>query len=180
MESLPIGLTKKKKNKKKQQHQENENKNDIINEIVLNQVFSLLIKTTMEECDYFPKTNYFINSKNDDIFPEKYIFSKIFPKLTEFFENLDQKFSEENKPFWYTSGKIGPYFINTHFVYGNEKDATELLSFIDNALSDKITLPKIFFVILNSKLPNLIFIIFFEFSSFLLSRFISILNLLIM
>ena len=30
---------------------------------------------------------------------------------------------EENKPFWYTSGKIGPYFINTHFVYGNEKDA---------------------------------------------------------
>ena len=25
------------------------------------------------------------------------------------------KFCEENKPFWYTSGKIGPYFINTHF-----------------------------------------------------------------
>ena len=52
------------------------------------------------------------------------------------------KFCEENKPFWYTSGKIGPYFINTHFVYGNESDAKELLSFIDEQLSDKIALPK--------------------------------------
>ena len=52
------------------------------------------------------------------------------------------RFCEENKPFWYTSGKIGPYFINTHFVYGNEKDAVDLLSFIDETLSDHLTLPK--------------------------------------
>ena len=39
-------------------------------------------------------------------------------------------------------GKIGPYFVNTHFIYGSEKYATELLSFIDDALSDKLTLPK--------------------------------------
>ena len=52
------------------------------------------------------------------------------------------RFCEENKPFWYTSGKIGPYFINTHFVYGSEKDAVELLSYIDEALADKMTLPK--------------------------------------
>ena len=52
------------------------------------------------------------------------------------------KFCEENKPFWYTSGKIGPYFINTHYIYGNEKDAKELLSFIDSQLSDKIALPE--------------------------------------
>ena len=52
------------------------------------------------------------------------------------------KFCEENKPFWYTSGKIGPYFINTHFVYGNEEKARELLSFIDEQLADKIALPK--------------------------------------
>lgn len=39
-------------------------------------------------------------------------------------------------------GKIGPYFINTHFIYGSEKDAVELLSFIDESLSDKISLPK--------------------------------------
>ena len=52
------------------------------------------------------------------------------------------KFCEENKPFWYTSGKIGPYFINTHFVYGNETDAKELLAFIDEQLANKIDLPK--------------------------------------
>lgn len=52
------------------------------------------------------------------------------------------KFCDENKPFWYTSGKIGPYFINTHFVYGSEDDATNFLSFIDESLSDKMTLPK--------------------------------------
>lgn len=52
------------------------------------------------------------------------------------------KFCEENKPFWYTSGKIGPYFINTHFIYGSEKEAKELLSYIDDQLSDKISLPK--------------------------------------
>lgn len=51
------------------------------------------------------------------------------------------KFCEENKPFWYTSGKIGPYFINTHFVYGSEKEASDLLSFIDECLSDKVSLP---------------------------------------
>lgn len=52
------------------------------------------------------------------------------------------RFCEENKPFWYTSGKIGPYFINTHFVYGNEEDAVELLSYIDEALANHETLPK--------------------------------------
>ena len=52
------------------------------------------------------------------------------------------KFCEENKPFWYTSGKIGPYFINTHFVYGSEAEASELLSFIDDCLSDHLTLPE--------------------------------------
>ena len=57
------------------------------------------------------------------------------------FETKAIRFCAENKPFWYTSGKIGPYFINTHFVYGSEKDATELLSFIDECLSDKLSLP---------------------------------------
>ncbi len=42
----------------------------------------------------------------------------------------------ENKPFWYTSGKIGPYFVNGHFLYGNEEDATDLLKFIDYELEN--------------------------------------------
>ena len=62
--------------------------------------------------------------------------------MSYLFETNAIRFCEENKPFWYTSGKIGPYFINTHFVYGNEKDAVELLSFIDDCLSNKIALPK--------------------------------------
>ena len=47
------------------------------------------------------------------------------------FETNAFKVCEENKPFWYTSGKIGPYFINTHFLYGNAESAQEFLDFID-------------------------------------------------
>lgn len=62
--------------------------------------------------------------------------------MSYLFETNAVRFCPENKPFWYTSGKIGPYFINTHFVYGSEEEATSLLKFIDEALSDKLTLPK--------------------------------------
>lgn len=48
----------------------------------------------------------------------------------------------ENKPFWYTSGKIGPYYINTHFLYGSEQDAINLLNFIDSEKEDKTKFPK--------------------------------------
>lgn len=48
----------------------------------------------------------------------------------------------DNKPFWYTSGKIGPYYINTHFLYGSEQDAVDLLKFIDSEKENKDTLPK--------------------------------------
>lgn len=62
--------------------------------------------------------------------------------MSYLFKTNAVRFCPENKPFWYTSGKIGPYFINTHFVYGSEKEATSLLKFIDEALSNKMTLPK--------------------------------------
>ena len=62
--------------------------------------------------------------------------------MSYLFETKAVKFCEENKLFFLTSGVISPYFVNTHFVYGNEKDAVELLSFIDECLADKITLPK--------------------------------------
>ena len=39
-------------------------------------------------------------------------------------------------------GKIGPYYINTHFLYGSEKDALDLLSFIDSEKEDKLAFPK--------------------------------------
>ncbi|NLN65554.1 MAG: orotate phosphoribosyltransferase [Clostridiaceae bacterium] len=40
-------------------------------------------------------------------------------------------------PFWYTSGKIGPYYINTHFLYGSEEKANDLLRLIDTAKENK-------------------------------------------
>ncbi|MCF0125205.1 MAG: orotate phosphoribosyltransferase [Clostridia bacterium] len=62
--------------------------------------------------------------------------------LSYLFETNAIKVCNENNPFWYTSGKIGPYYINTHYIYGSEKEATELLSFIDESLSNKDSLPK--------------------------------------
>lgn len=47
-----------------------------------------------------------------------------------------------DKPFWYTSGKIGAYFISVENLYGSEEEAKELLSHIDEALLDHQTLPK--------------------------------------
>ena len=46
------------------------------------------------------------------------------------------KVCEENKPFWYTSGKIGPYFVNADYLYGSENDSKEFLDFIDNQLEN--------------------------------------------
>ena len=75
--------------------------------------------------------------------------------ISHLFETNAFKFCEENKPFWYTSGKIGPYFINTHFIYGSQKDASELLAFIDESLLDKMTLPKkVFNKVLNQYKEN--------------------------
>ncbi|MBR2240918.1 MAG: orotate phosphoribosyltransferase [Clostridia bacterium] len=64
--------------------------------------------------------------------------------ITYLFQTNAFKISPENKPFWYTSGKIGPYFMNAQFLYGSEDDANSLLEFIDNELenSTKYDLPK--------------------------------------
>lgn len=58
------------------------------------------------------------------------------------FETNAVKVCHGDKPFWYTSGKIGPYFINTHFVYGSEQAAADFLSFIDDNKDNKLALPK--------------------------------------
>ena len=53
------------------------------------------------------------------------------------FETNAFKVAEENNPFWYTSGKIGPYFINADYLYGSENDSKELLAFIDDELANQ-------------------------------------------
>lgn len=62
--------------------------------------------------------------------------------ISYLFETKAIKFCEENKPFFLTSGMISPYFVNTHFLFGSEKEATEFLSYIDTLLEDRISLPK--------------------------------------
>ena len=60
--------------------------------------------------------------------------------ISYLFETNAIRFCEENKPFFLTSGGISPYFVNTHFLYGDEKQATEFLSYIDTLLTDRINL----------------------------------------
>ena len=70
------------------------------------------------------------------------------------------KVCEENKPFWYTSGKIGPYFVNADYLYGSENDSKEFLSFIDEQLetADKTEIPtNIFKRVLNHYETNEIY-----------------------
>ncbi len=57
------------------------------------------------------------------------------------FETGAVRVCPENKPFWYTSGTIGPYYINTHFLYGSEKKALKLLEYIDAVKAEKLSCP---------------------------------------
>jgi len=43
--------------------------------------------------------------------------------------------SPPGEVFWYTSGTVGPYYINTHYMFGGPGPAGDLLAFID---ADKI------------------------------------------
>ena len=40
--------------------------------------------------------------------------------------------SPANAPFWYTSGKLGPYYINTHYLAGGKESAEEILNIMDS------------------------------------------------
>lgn len=53
------------------------------------------------------------------------------------FETKAIRVCPADSPFWYTSGKIGPYYINTHFLYGSEEKANNLLGIIDAVKDDK-------------------------------------------
>jgi orotate phosphoribosyltransferase len=51
--------------------------------------------------------------------------------------------SPADAPFWYTSGKFGPYYVNTHYLIGGRKSAEEALAVIDAAVADKGTCPRV-------------------------------------
>ena len=67
------------------------------------------------------------------------------------FETKAFKVADENKPFWYTSGKLGPYFINVDYLYGSKEDSESLLKIIDELLlnEDKENIPSILFEYVN-------------------------------
>jgi len=48
---------------------------------------------------------------------------------------------QPDQPFWYTSGTLGPYYINTHFLYGSESEAGDLLALIEEAAADPLQMP---------------------------------------
>ena len=67
------------------------------------------------------------------------------------FETKAFKVADENKPFWYTSGKLGPYFINVDYLYGSKEDSESLLKIIDELLlnESKENIPSILFEYVN-------------------------------
>ena len=40
-------------------------------------------------------------------------------------------FPPSGEVFWYTSGTVGPYYINTHYLYGSQREAEQLLEMIN-------------------------------------------------
>lgn len=61
------------------------------------------------------------------------------PIVSWLFETDAVRVCPEGQPFWYTSGKLGPFYINTQFLYGSEKAANDLLAVIESACAgDKL------------------------------------------
>ena len=59
------------------------------------------------------------------------------------FETKALRMAPADTPFWYTSGMLGPFYINTHFLIENEAAAGEVLKRIEKAvLADKLTAPE--------------------------------------
>ena len=55
------------------------------------------------------------------------------PIISWLFETDALRVCPEGQPFWYTSGKLGPFYINTQFLYGSEAAANSLLKTIEEA-----------------------------------------------
>ena len=54
-----------------------------------------------------------------------------FDLLSALMETQALRVASEGQVFWYTSGTVGPYYVNTENLYGGPDAAGELLSFID-------------------------------------------------
>ena len=71
----------------------------------------------MNFLDFVQFLNYYIGDKNLVTYINKILGGKNMSNLVSYlFKTNAFKVCSENNPFWYTSGLIGPYFINTHFL----------------------------------------------------------------
>lgn len=61
--------------------------------------------------------------------------------LDALFETEALKVADAEQPFWYTSGKFGPFYVNTHFLYGSAAAANGLLTTIEEATACPLVLP---------------------------------------
>ena len=156
--SLPYGLNPKKKSKKAKKTNNNNKINDnnvntITNEAILLNI-TLIIRTIMDKNNFYPKTDYFINSnkseETEQKFPSNLIFEKLFPNFTSYFKNLDQKFSEAIEKKTYIdenndmSKVIKNFILDQIYIWNNE-----IVNYIGNywdSLDKKIKVHTIIFL----------------------------------
>lgn len=66
------------------------------------------------------------------------------PIIDSLFSTNAVRVSDPEAPFWYASGMLGPFYINTHFLLHNEMEAARLLSIIETASgTDRFAMPHI-------------------------------------
>ena len=59
-----------------------------------------------------------------------------FDLLTALLDTQALRLAPPGGVFWYTSGTVGPYYINTEYLYGGSEQAQQVLSFIDEHKED--------------------------------------------
>ena len=126
---------------------ESENNQNKMNDVKEN---SLIIKSIMDKNGFYTKSKYFINNKNDEKFPEKYIFEKIFPNFTKYFKNLDHNFTEaiRKKTFQYENGNM-PNAIRQYIQDQISIWSIEIVSYIGyfwDALDRKVKIHTLLFL----------------------------------
>lgn len=66
--------------------------------------------------------------------------------ITNFlFETNAVQVCPEGEPFFYTSGKLGPYYINTHYLYGSKSDAEKFLNDMEHWKTNLNEFPALMF-----------------------------------
>ena len=69
--------------------------------------------------------------------------------ISDLFKTNAVRVAPADEPFWYTSGKLGPFYCNTHFLLHDEEIANEVLKFIEKSIAeDKLSAPKEIFRVL--------------------------------